>query len=268
MGVIGRNILGPYIAPTYSGGGDINQDNINVVRGVLVSDGQLDEIATKINALPQFTITAQQMPLFVAISLDLFTPNNNRAWCVRFLNIGKGTYGLGGTQVTSSDLIIISEFKPSITDIENAENTQFINLGDIGSTDITTAFNDYDFEGLEIQEQSEGYVLITATQNSSEKKWLFVGEGGLYGVDGDLTAVANDFSPFDTITPSSFLKKKVFTATSNQTVFDLGITTATVFQVFEAQNLLNETDGYTDSLGVVTTTNPVFVGTKITVTYY
>lgn len=108
--------------------------------------------------------------------------------------LGKGSYGTGETQVTNSDIEQISSSTTTINIIEDLPNTQFIELGDVGSTDITTAFNAHTFTGSEdpIQDQNDGFVIVNVIINGQELQYLFVGDGGSYGTGGTETAIDED----------------------------------------------------------------------------
>lgn len=166
-----------------------------------------EEVAAYINALPQFTVNEFETLIIKVV------PNYEVGDVYSFLTtvfaleqLGKDTYGTGGTPITATDLEIISRYKVTISDIVNLPETQFIELGDVGSTDIVTAFNAHTFLGTEdpIQSQDQGYVLINVTIDGNDLEYLFVGLGGAYGTGGTEVAVEEDFvlltGVFDTVT--------------------------------------------------------------------
>jgi len=81
------------------------------------------------------------------------------------------------------------------TEIADLASTQFINLGNAGTTGIVDAFNGHTFTGSEdpVQGQEDGYVLIDVTQRGEVLQYLFVGLAGDYGVGGTKTAIEEDF---------------------------------------------------------------------------
>lgn len=176
------------------------QDNKNKHLDFYLNTSTLSKsaIATAINNSPLFTISETET-LFVSVYGSITQDNQTfplKKVCV-LKDKGKGTYGTGGTNtLINTDIIFVSSLEVAApTDIANIPSTQTIELGDVGSDDIVTAFNGHTFTGSEdpVQGQEEGYVLINVTIDSEDLQYLFVGVGGDYGVGGTETAVLEDF---------------------------------------------------------------------------
>lgn len=80
-------------------------------------------------------------------------------------------------------------------DIINDPTTQFIDLGDIGIVPVSDAFNAYTFTGSEspVQSTRDGHVIVRAISRGIPVEFLFLGDGGDYGVGGTLTAYSYQF---------------------------------------------------------------------------
>lgn len=161
----------------------------------VIGSSMTDEDAVNtINSLPAFS-KPDDTDLYFKILLNNGMPIEHSNIYVYKLKIGTGDYGTGGTLIADNQIELISIIRPNIGDVESLPTTQFINLGDIGSNTIEDGFNGHTFTGDEdpVQEQSEGYVVVNAIISGDPVKYLFVGEGGNYGVGGDKVATADDF---------------------------------------------------------------------------
>jgi len=98
-----------YSRTTLGGGVTFDQDNIDIVKTVAFALADNDAaILAKINALPAYTIGEKQSVWFDSAVLKY-----------KMLNYGKGTYGVGGTQLTLADIILIyKDVQGQITDVE------------------------------------------------------------------------------------------------------------------------------------------------------
>lgn len=172
-----------------------SQDNKNKFISFLDNDVDESTVANRINTSNPAIVVNEHQNLFIQIGLIYGEGNDNETRLYILKNLGKGVYGLGETQINSSDLQLISTYNLTGTGYANFANTQFIELGDVGGSDIVTAFNAHTFTGSEdpIQAQNVGYVLIDVTISGEDLQYLFVGDGGEYGVGGTETAVAEDF---------------------------------------------------------------------------
>lgn len=185
----------------------VNQNNITRVRYIEASQNTQAAFATAINNLPTFVIGETEIFKFQAGIPNEDDPMRTDIYILELTNIGKGTYGRAGTQLSAQHIWIagIRRFAPDYA--ENIPTTQTINLGNVGSKDIVTAFNDHTFLGSQdpVQNQSEGYVLVIAIINGNPSKYLFTGEGGRYGVGGDKIAVPEDFGFFSEQVDADYL---------------------------------------------------------------
>lgn len=196
-----------------------DQDNNNKI--IAFSLPLIVPIAVKnyINQLPTFTVEDTESPYFLATPTGI-SNTSGRGTSVFILNeLGKGTYGVGGTELTTDDIVVISNIPLLPSTIENDPATQFIELGNIGSSDIVTGFNNNTFTGSEdpIQDQEDGYVLINVIIDGDTLQYLFVGLGGNYGVGGTETAFSEDFT--------LLTGTETFQQQDLQSVTDIGATT-------------------------------------------
>lgn len=178
-------------------GGAIAQDNIPRVISLSATEATAQQFASAINQAQSFTISEKEIA-FLIIGVPGTDPMATPLYTVILNNLGKGTYGNGGTQVSESNISIIGERGISPAYVEDIPSTQLINLGNIGSTAIATAFNNHTFTGLEnpVQNQDQGYVLVKAVMAGVPVKYLFTGEGGNYGTTGNKTAIEDNFGFF------------------------------------------------------------------------
>lgn len=86
---------------------------------------------------------------------------------------------------------------------EDLDSTQTINIGDIGNNTIENGFNAFTFTGADdpVQDQADGYVIINCIRNGTNEQYLFLGQGGNYGVTGTETATSDDFTLVDQNVP-------------------------------------------------------------------
>lgn len=171
----------------------LESDNKLKLKSFRSSQNSLRNFAQSINEMPLFEVTGDELQLFyVSIFGDA---KDTDIYCVAFKDVGKGSYGIGGTQITSDNLMIIGTLPVTGDTIDALSTTQHINLGNGGTLSIVEIFNNHTFTGDEvpIQNQSDGFVLIDVQMNAQDMQYLFVGDGGLYGVGGDKTATADNF---------------------------------------------------------------------------
>lgn len=163
----------------------IDQDNLPTVKYFRsATPDDMGAVATIINNAPQFTISEKQIPVFVIRSrvsrVNSFASVYQYVYTLR--DLGKDTYGTGsGVTLTATDLIFWGSSFVNVNDYVNDPATQIIALGDIGSDSVATAFNAQD-PCVDIQDQDEGYVIVTATIDGNDLEYLFIGDGNLsYG---------------------------------------------------------------------------------------
>lgn len=177
----------------------VNQNNIGKVKiFALTAEPTLANIVTNLNNLPQYVIDQYQDQWYQAL---VFKPvvegesTTNRSEVayminIRLINVGKGIYGVGGTQLTSSNLHIVGISYPTIANINAIPTTQVIDYGSIDNS-VEQWVNEND-PAITLKSQELGYVVLTGTIEGLDKDYLFIGVGGDYGVGG-LTATALDF---------------------------------------------------------------------------
>lgn len=175
-------------------GGSIDQDNIfkSVFLSFTTVDGTpvIAQVANAINTLLPLTIvTEKQLLIFelntVALNGNLttyrYTPKNR----------GKGSYGIGGTPITKSNLQFLSVSETIVDDIENNPDSIIYTLGDISSTNISDYINSYT-PSLPFQSVSDGGTLIKVVNNGNNEAYLFLSTSGLYGLN-DLQTTPENF---------------------------------------------------------------------------
>lgn len=174
----------------------INQDNKkNIIQLFTNTSATIDKAfaLNLINNLPQFTIDEIHNFAFI------INVGQRGEYPTKYIyethELGKGIYGLGGTQILENNIELYSTVGGGLIDITNDPSTQFIQLGNAGTSGIVSAFNSHTFTGLEnpVQGQDEGYVLIDVIINNTPLQYLFTGIGGSYGVGGTSTAILTDF---------------------------------------------------------------------------
>ena len=100
-----------------------------------------------------------------------------------------------GNPIQYEDLIYIG----SVTGAEVIQfrTTQVIELGEIADTDVSDFVNTHG--PYAVQDSSTRYVVFRSTRTGIEVLYLFLNEGGVYGV-GETQTTEDDFAPFDTTT--------------------------------------------------------------------
>jgi len=181
------------------GGSSIAQDNITIVKNVeynatLLPSNLFTNILSAINTLPQYTISEIQEVIFSTLPKAFIGGQNALPINHKFkmINLGKGTYGIGATQLTLNNLELIYVNQADSNTIITSPSTQLVDLGwDITGTNISDYINQLD-PSIEFQSQEDGYVLIKVLNNSINESYLFLGDGGLYGIN-NLQSTIEDF---------------------------------------------------------------------------
>ncbi len=178
-------------------GGSFDQDNIFIKKFITYPTSQfptIDIVATSFNNLPTFTVGEKEI-LIINVSPKYISQVIGNIPEIKkyFLKeLGKGTYGQDGTQITSYNLELFYHQKMIVSDIEDDPTTQIVDLGwDITDTNISDYVNQLD-PSISFQSQDEGYVLIKVINNEVNESYLFLGDGGFYGIN-DLQTVIEDF---------------------------------------------------------------------------
>lgn len=175
----------------------IDQDNIDIFRYYSLGGRLSGDVVSVINNGQPFVVNEKQSLWIETIS---YVPNPNDSFSniyatsiYKLIDLGKGTYGLGGDMVVDyNNLKLITETQSTSEDIENLESTQIIDLGwDITGTNISDYVNDLTTP-ITFQDQEDGYVLIKVINNGIEESYLFLGIGGTYG-QGQLQTLIEDY---------------------------------------------------------------------------
>ncbi|KAF2518246.1 hypothetical protein E0W68_09485 [Flavobacterium salilacus subsp. salilacus] len=204
------------VATTNSNIAPVNQNNtgvkINIGNFYVNPLTPLEQTVTKVNTQYPLNISEIQSPvLLYGIKLETppgFTgPGSPPAiptvkyWFL-FLG-GKGSWGVGGTPITSAMLYVLPSENLQPDDITESDTTEIIPLGNIESTDnfLSTANSEErDFS----DEDMTYYFSYTVTEGEGEDAQdvlyitIFVGEPGTYGgstgnnfVEGDFIGITN-----------------------------------------------------------------------------
>src|SRR5690606_33083494 len=118
------------------------QDNKIKQLSLVVSDANdLAAVATGLNSRPQFTVANNEILLIKPNSIVFGDVVEYYSTVVLLRDLGKGTYGTGSdVTLTENDLTFIGNVNWN-NDIADLETTQFIDLGDVGDSDIIIEFN-------------------------------------------------------------------------------------------------------------------------------
>jgi hypothetical protein len=204
-------------------------------RGFVSGSGTLlEQAAASINAGAQFTVQPNFLGIVTFVTnADQFATADSLVTKVSFIiKLGAGTYGSGGTTLTSGFLFQIAPINVEV------DSDYYFELGNIGTSTIEDFVNGsgpYIVSGLSV---------FTATQNGDEKIWLFTGGDGTFGTGATPTTAGMfvDLSTQDIIPSSEYLQ---------------AITNSEATHTLEAVNL-NRTTTFTVST-VITIPNSVFI---------
>lgn len=167
------------------------QDNIDIRKFISIDDDDtITDIVTKINALPNYTVNEKQSVWFIA-SEQLSTRTLGRVMKFKMMNKGKGNYGVGGTQLSNTDIELVYDNTATILDIENDPTTDTFDYGDLTGETISEWLNGQD-PALVIQSQEDGYTIFKGSVDGIDTTYLWIGEPGVYGV-GESASTMADF---------------------------------------------------------------------------
>lgn len=188
--------LGNYIADNFSGTNPSNQNNIpkSLFLGYYSSGTAPERTAFEINNLTEDLVVSPQEFYFFSIIIS------NVFYVYAFDGIGKGTYGSNGTQISSSDLQLISKRNLTSGNIQDETSTETIALNNIDPLDISEAVNALN-PPVDIQPISEGFTLFTATINGDDLIYLYIGDSGLTGAGQNQTTL-DDFELITVLDPN------------------------------------------------------------------
>jgi hypothetical protein len=179
--------------------GSSDQDNIARFLTIYVAQTRQarETILGVLNGL-SFTIEKDE-EYYLIVYLTAPTPNDDRyvtsVQKYKFRDIGAGTYGDGGTQITGENLELMYERTPSLEDFENNPLTQKLIIDDL----LGLSVRDYVRElnpAFNFQDVSIAPRLVKITEVGKEADYLFLAPGGSYGF-GFLQANTEDFQPLD-----------------------------------------------------------------------
>lgn len=175
-----------------------NQNNIDVIKYINNYPSFEQSILTiELNNLPTYTISEIQSLWFVVYKWNseveevdsipqLITTN-----LYKVINTGKGTYGVGGIQLTQDNLLFVSSTGLSLEDIENNPLTQVYTISDLEDFTVSEYINQLNPAFL-FQDVNIAPRLIKVIELGNEADYLFLPPGGLYG-QGELQTVIGDF---------------------------------------------------------------------------
>jgi hypothetical protein len=175
------------------------QDNIDIKKTFFFGLNDTNtQILASINSIPAYVVNEAQSVWF--IGNITYVPSSGTpplpylpAIKYKMFNKGKGIYGAGGLQLTWADLELVFKDKFTANDVYNQATTQQIEMGDIGGQAIEGWLNTK-VPSVNIQEQEDGYTLFKGVQNGSSVVYLWIGNGGTYGLPPrTLQAQSNNF---------------------------------------------------------------------------
>ena len=178
---------------------EIDQDNIIKSRNlkpIPTTTNLLAQVANNINVGTPFTVSAKEIYFFKLKAGDFF-------YVLAFKDLGKGTYGLGNTQITSNNLQIISEKSFTFNNVSEDSTTDTFNLGTITPLSVSEAVNALN-PAVTIQPLSDGFTLFTATESGVDNTYLYTGDSGVTG-SGQNQTTSDDFtliSEFSSLLPA------------------------------------------------------------------
>ena len=196
---------------------NISADSDNIKTEILIdmpATESNDSFAQKINQLPLFSVSANQIPIFKAVKLE---GENPVVFYVELIGKGKGSYGLTGVQLSAQDVKVTS-FVLSSGALELEPTTQIIELG-VSAVSVLATINS-SLPNIVIQDQASGYVIIKGTFNSQTyEEYLWIGAGNIYGF-GATQAVLADLKRINDIVVMKAESNYSGTVKTNFTVAD------------------------------------------------
>jgi len=148
----------------------------------------LDAINTGLPYPVKFTILEEEN--YIITATPQFSPSVEGyvtpVFKYKVVNIGKNKtgehYGFEGIPLTADNLELIYSNEAAVNDYLQNPSTQLVDLGwDITGTTISAFINTLE-EPIALQDQEDGYVIVKVTDNDAPKTYLFIGQGGSYGM--------------------------------------------------------------------------------------
>ena len=194
------------------------QDNIDIKKTFTIPNAYTTAtILAAINGLTPYVVNETQSIWFIGRQRTLLqrpqiepgepvpleTISNPLILKYKMLNKGKGTYGLGQTQLTSADIELVYTNEASLEDLESGAETQIIPFTLTAEQTLSQWINVQN-TALVIQPQESGYTIFKGTVDSSEVSYLWIGAAGTYG-SGRLQSIDADFQLLNDVAPAPFM---------------------------------------------------------------
>jgi hypothetical protein len=144
-------------------------------------------ISTRINALPNFTISQDQILGFKDFVYS--GANLQRIDVYELKNIGKGNYGVGGTPITESNFEFITSQAINFNTVSTNPSNQVITISTLSGATIS-AFINAKTPPYVLQSSGDGLRIFDVTDGNV---FIFNGVAGTYG-SGNLQTVIGDFT--------------------------------------------------------------------------
>jgi len=185
-------------------GGGSEQDNIDIVRyfstGTVSTSRLVDTITSILLYQPQFEIDKFQSAWFNFLFSDSVTVR------YKMVKKGKGTYGVGATPISFSDLHFISSTGTTVADLEENPTTAKYFIQDLGGLTISEFVN-AKFLGYLIKDKEQGETIFKVGIEPDFVTYWFVGDAGIYG-EGLLQSQDSDFEMLSEQNPSNIKSPK------------------------------------------------------------
>ncbi|RZK79343.1 MAG: hypothetical protein EOO85_03915 [Pedobacter sp.] len=176
----------------------VEQDNIDIRKAFnyLASDTTL-QILSKINALASYSVNEKQSVWFTGHrSVGTVRSATPPVTCMyKMMNNGKGVYGLGGTQLSLTDIELIYHKPFEVQEVESDPLNTITSLGNIPDGNYLSVANNTEWDFSD----SDRTYYFSYTHDSILYIAEFVGSPSIYG-GSDLDT--SDFSAGDFITSS------------------------------------------------------------------
>jgi hypothetical protein len=144
-------------------------------------------ISTRINALPNFTISQDQILGFKDFVYS--GANLQRIDVYELKNIGKGNYGVGGTPLTETNFEFITSQAINFNTVSTNPSNQVITIATLSGATIS-AFINAKTPPYVLQSSGDGLRIFDVTDGNV---FIFNGVAGTYG-SGNLQTVIGDFT--------------------------------------------------------------------------
>lgn len=176
-----------------------DQDNIDIKKTFNIGlSNSITAILNILNNLPAYTVSEKQSVWFVSRpfrenNVGENNPNeltNHILVKYKMINKGKGTYGLGHTQLSTSDIELVYSNIASLNDVETAAGTAIVPFTLSAGQSVSQWLNSQ-VSPIEIQPQEQGYTIFKSTVEDG-LSYLWIGASGAYG-DGFDEAALEDF---------------------------------------------------------------------------